>query len=230
MIYDFMLVICRVLTKTYFIMDGEHEDNYTLHGRIVSRSTYYRWRAANRDDIPSSNSSGSNHSSSSSTESSSKSSSTSSSTPPVTRIVEYSNSSSEASSENLSERQSYDGVDVGIEHEVEFCPGVEPELDTWANIGFVDGRIPEPAPTGQDLAQVIENEVVGLQHDMDNANVPITVQEKIFKIIFKKRLEENHGQPQNYKGMGLGQLITFAGKNNIKYFFILLFMFKFFNI
>ena len=201
-------------------MDEEHEDNYILHGRRVSRATYYRWRAANRDDIPS-DTSGSNHSSSPSNEPSPQSSPTSSSTPPVRRI-EYSNSSSEsreANSGNLSEPHSHDGVDVGIEQEVELGPGVEPDLNTWANIGFVDGRIPEPAPTRQDLAQSIENEVVGLQHDMDNVNVPITMQEKIFKVIFKKKHEDHHGQPQNYKGMGLGQLITSAGKNNIDSFF-----------
>ena len=201
-------------------MDGENEDNYILHGRRVSRATYYRWRAANKDDIPS-DTSRSNHSSSPSNKPSPQSSPTSSSTPPVRRI-EYSNSSSEskeASSRNLSEPHSHDGVDVGIEQDVELGPAVEPELNTWANIGFVDGRIPELASTKQDLAESIENEVVGLQHDMDNANVPITMQEKILKIILKKKHEDHHGQPQNYKEMGLGQLITLASTNNINSFF-----------
>ena len=85
------------------------------------------------------------------------------------------------------------------------------DVDKWAGVGFINGRIPPCVPVQMDLAKAIENKVVSFQGYLDDSNVPITVQGKILEHLFGKKQETEHEDPQIYDGMGLRQLLVLAG-------------------
>ena len=87
------------------------------------------------------------------------------------------------------------------------------DLIMWEwTCGRLVGRIPQPIVHEPNLACVIQTEVIGLQSELDAANVPLGIHDKIFKRLCKKKADYQHGQPQDYTGMGIAQLVATAGK------------------
>jgi hypothetical protein len=191
---------------------GRPVREYRIGNRLVSRTTYYRHMQESREDIPSDSSSseGSSPHSTDSSEPSHIDSSISSDESPIRPDLGPGSprtSSPISVSDPLNSPPYHSPSDEAHDFD-SHCVTV----NMWeVGVGFVEGRIPEPTCHIPNLAWVIESEVVGLQSDLDAANVPISVQDKILQRLFKKRPRNQHEQPQDYMGMGLVQLVATAG-------------------